>query len=252
MRPICLVSMIAPFVLSPVCLRADTIVLRNGKKIEGTFVGGSARQLQFLPASGQTMNVAVGDVVSLHFSAPPVAAPPPPAKQAKRPAIIIPGGTLFRVRTLDHIDVDAAQAGTKFRGTVDDPIMSGGDVIVPRGADVVMVASKVAQSGRFKGSDLIELKVNSISVGGRSYPVTTSVSQTKSSGEGKKTGRKVIGGAGLGAIIGGIAGGGSGAAIGALAGGGAGTALSASGQAHLKIPPETRLEFQLLADVKIQ
>ena len=56
----------------------------------------------------------------------------------------------------------------------------------------------------------------------------------------------------LGAIIGGIAGGGSGAAIGALAGGAAGTAMSASGQPHLKIPAETRLDFQLMSDWKIQ
>lgn len=252
MRRILFAFMIVPFVPGPTCLRADVIVLRSGKKVEGTFVGGSARELQFLPVSGQTMNLAVGEVVSINFSAPPVATPPPPPKHAKRPAIVIPGGTLFRVRTIDPIDVDSTKTGTKFRGSVDDPIMSAGDVIVPRGADVVIVASKVAQSGRFKGSDLIELKVNSISVRGHSYPVTTSVSETKSSGEGKKTGRKVLGGAGLGAIIGGIAGGGSGAAIGALAGGGAGTAVSAAGQSHLKIPPETRLEFQLLADVKIQ
>jgi hypothetical protein len=103
-----------------------------------------------------------------------------------------------------------------------------------------------------KGSDLIELKVNSISVRGRSYPVATSMSQTKSGGEGKKSTRKVVGGAGLGAIIGGIAGGGSGAAIGALAGGAAGTAMAAAGQPHLKIPAETRLDFQLLSDWKIQ
>jgi hypothetical protein len=56
----------------------------------------------------------------------------------------------------------------------------------------------------------------------------------------------------LGAIIGGIAGGGSGAAIGALAGGAGGAALSASGQPHLKIPAETRLQFQLMSDWKIQ
>jgi hypothetical protein len=252
MRRIWFVLMIVPFAPGPGCLRADTLVLRSGKKVEGTFVGGSARELQFLPESGKTMSLPVGEVVSINFSAPPVPAAPPATKQAKRPPVVIPGGTLFRVRTIDPIDVDKTQTGTKFRGSVDDPIMSGGNVIVPRGADVVMVASKVAQSGRFKGSDLVELKVNSISVRGHSYPVATSVSQSKSSGEGKKTGRKVLGGAGLGAIIGGIAGGGSGAAIGALGGGGAGTAMSAAGQAHLKIPPETRLEFQLLSDVKIQ
>jgi outer membrane lipoprotein SlyB len=130
--------------------------------------------------------------------------------------------------------------------------MAGGEVIVPRGADVVLVASKVKQGGRFKGSDVIELKVNAISVRGRLYPVVTNVSETKTSGEGKKTATKVAGGAGLGAIIGGIAGGGTGAAIGALAGGAAGTAVAASGQPHLKIPAETRLQFVFQADWKIQ
>ncbi len=173
------------------------------------------------------------------------------AAPAAAESAVIPGGTVFRVRTIDPIDVDAAQAGMKFRGSIDDPISVGGDVIVPRGADVVLVAAKVEQGGRMKGSDLIELKVNSIRIGNRVYPVATSLSQSKSAGEGKKSTRKVVGGAGLGAIIGGIAGGGTGAAIGALAGGAGGAILSASGQPHLKVPSETRLQFQLLSDVKI-
>jgi len=156
------------------------------------------------------------------------------------------------VRTIDFIDVDYTQAGAKFRGAIDDPIISGGDVIVGRGSDVLLVASKVEQGGRMKGSDLVELKVNYINVDGRSYPVVTSASQTKSAGEGKKTAAKIFGGAGLGAIVGGIAGGGTGAGIGALIGGAGGTVLSATSQPHLKIPPETRLEFQLMADWKVQ
>lgn len=169
-----------------------------------------------------------------------------------RKTSVVPAGIYFRVRTVDAIDVDATQAGMKFGGSIDDPIMLGGDVIVPRGAAVVLVAAKVQQGGRMKGSDLIELKVHSITVRGRVYPVVTSLSQTKSGGEGKKTAGKILGGAGLGGIIGGIAGGGTGAAIGALAGGAAGTAVAASKSPHLKIPSETRLEFQLLADWKIQ
>jgi hypothetical protein len=234
--------------------RADTLTLRNGKVIEGTFVGGSSRTLEFLPASGQTIKVPVEDVASLDVSTPkqPAPARAAPAKAAGRPPVLIKSGVSFRVRTIDPIDVDVAQGGAKFRGSIDDPIMAGGDVIVPRGADVVLVAAKVKQGGKLKGSDVIELKVNSISVRGRAYPVVTSISETKTSGEGKKTAGKVIGGVGLGSIIGGIAGGGTGAAIGALAGGAAGTAVAASGQPHLKIPAETRLQFVLQADWKIQ
>jgi hypothetical protein len=40
------------------------------------------------------------------------------------------------VRTIDLIDADSTQAGARFRGSIDDPIMLGGDVIVPRGANV--------------------------------------------------------------------------------------------------------------------
>src|SRR4051812_28528256 len=173
-------------------------------------------------------------------------------KSASSHPVLIPSGTTYLVRTSEFIDVDSSKAGMKFRGALDDPIMLGGDVVIPRGADVHLVAAKVQQGGKMKGSDLIQLKVNSIVVRGHAIPVVTSVSETKTGGEGKKTSRKLIGGAGLGAIIGGIAGGGSGAAIGALVGGAGGAALSAAGQPHLKIPAETRIPFQLLSDLKIK
>ncbi|SPE43261.1 conserved exported hypothetical protein [Candidatus Sulfopaludibacter sp. SbA3] len=237
-------------------VQADTLVLRNGTEISGTLLGATARQIDFLPVSGKSMKVPLNTVEAINFSEPPVVAPSPPLKPAPaaavRRAVTLPAGTAFRVRTIGAIDVDHTQAGAKFRAAIDDPIMLGGDVIVPRGADVTMVAAKVEQGGKMKGSDLIELKVNSVTVGGRSYPVATSVSETKSAGEGKKTAGKIVGGAGLGAIIGGIAGGGKGAGIGALVGGAGGTVLAATSQPHLKIPAESRLQFQLTSDWKVQ
>jgi hypothetical protein len=240
-------------------LSADTLILRDGKAIQGTFVGASTKQINFVASSGQLMQVPIAHVMSLTFSTPaaavaaapkPAPAPtPPPA--AVKPALIIPAGTTLRVSTIDAIDVDSSQAGKTFRGSLSDPIMSGGNVLIPRGAPVVLVASKVEQGGSMKGSDLIDLKANSITVGGRQVPIVTNVVEKKSDGEGKKTARRTIGAAGLGAAIGGIAGGGQGAAIGALAGAAGGAALSA-GKPHLKIPAESMLQFQLLADLKIQ
>ena len=229
------------------CL-ADTVTLRNGAKLEGTFVGGSAQKVQIVDSKGKTLTIAVGDVASMSFSAPPPAPPPP---KASGKAVQLPAGTPINVRLVDGIDVDAATSGQVYRATIDDPILMGGATVVPRGAEVALQAAAVKQAGRFKGSDEISLKVNSITVNGKKFDVVTEAVAQKGGSEGKKTARRTIGVAGLGAAIGGIAGGGEAAAIGALAGAGAGAAASAGGQS-LKIPAETRLQFKLSSAVNIQ
>jgi hypothetical protein len=242
------------FVLS-FALNADTLILRNGSTIEGTFLGASVRQIDFLTTSGKTIHEQIGNIKGIDFAAAPnpsqQAAPAAAAPAAARASVTIPAGTALRVRTLDNIDADTSKSGMQFRATLDDPLMSGGAVVVPRGAPVVLVAANVQQGGSMKGADAISLKVNSISVNGKAYQIVTSLAESKAAGEGKKTARRTIGGAGLGAAIGGLAGGGSGAGIGALVGGAVGVAASAGGS-HLKIPPETRLEFKLQSDWKIQ
>jgi hypothetical protein len=231
-------------------LNADTIALRSGQAVDGVFLGGNARQIDVMTQSGEKHSYPLTEVLQIAFSTPKVANAAP--GRSRRPAVVIPAGTMLRVRTIEFIDVDSSKAGARFRASMDDPIMIGGAVTIPRGDDVSLQAVKVQQSGRFKGSDLIQLKITEISVRGTKYSVVTSIAEMKGGSEGKATAKKTVGGAGLGAIIGGLAGGGKGAAIGALAGGAGGTALAASGQQHLKIPAETRLEFQLQADVTIK
>ena len=139
-----------------------------------------------------------------------------------------------------------------FKGVVDDPVMVAGSIVIPRGSSAVLQAVKVEQSGKMKGSDKITLKLNAVGFGGMMHEVATTYVESKGKGEGKKTGRKIGGGAGLGAIVGGIAGGGEGAAIGAAIGGVTGAAVAAGGEEHLKVPAETRLQFQLTSAVSIR
>jgi hypothetical protein len=208
--------------------------------------------VRMLLDNGQIAELAVADITAVEFTprkTPPPAAPDP-AKAP--PPITVPSGTMLNVLLTQAIDVDATQTGMTFKAVVDDPVMLGGKVVIPRNAAVVVQVTKVEQAGKIKGADKVALKANSISFGGRKYEIVTAQVEQKGEGEGKKSTRKVAGGAGLGAVIGGIAGGGSGAAIGALAGGGAGAAIAASGTEHLTLPAETRLQFTLSAAVTVQ
>jgi hypothetical protein len=166
--------------------------------------------------------------------------------------VMLPAGTTINVRLTQEIKVDSAQAGQSFKARVDDPVSVDGRIVIPREAGAVVQAVKVAQSGSFKGSDSIQLKLNSVNIAGRAYQVATDYASAQGKGEGKKTARKIGGGAGLGAIVGGIAGGGSGAAIGAAVGAAGGAAVAAGGQEHLELPAETRLQFKLSSAVRIE
>ncbi len=237
-----------------VSLSADRVKLKSGKVIEGMFVGADSKAVRILLDSGKVTEVAIEETVSVEFTprkpAAPPAAPPNPATRPK--PVQVPAGTMINVRLTQGIDVDASQTGQTFKAIVDDPVMMNGSIVIPRGASAVLQAAAVQQSGTMKGSDKISLKMNAIGFGGNVYPVATAYVETKGGGEGKKTARKVGGGAGLGAVVGGIAGGGSGAAIGAAVGGAAGAVMASTGEEHLKLPAETRLQFQLTAAVNVR
>jgi hypothetical protein len=245
-------------------LFADRVRLRSGKTVEGIYVGGDSRALRLLLDSGQVAEFDLNQVTAVEFASrkpaeSPTAAASPAATAAALPnpaaaprTVTVPAGTTLNVRLTQPIEVDASQAGMKFKALVDDPVMIGGSIVIPRGASATVQAASVQQSGKMKGSDKISLKLNSIGFGGMVYEVATGYVETKGKGEGKRTARKIGGGAGLGAIVGGIAGGGSGAAIGAAVGGATGAAVAAGGEEHLKLPAETRLQFQLTAAVNIR
>ncbi len=190
------------------------------------------------------------------------AAPPmPTASQAAAPAappepepveVEIPAGTEIVVRMIDSIDSETHTAGQKFAATLDAPLVVDGETVVPAGADVTVELLEVKSAGRMTGRSELKVEAVQMKFQGRTYYLSTSTYEQRGSSRGKNTAAKVGGGAAIGAAIGAIAGGGKGAAIGAAIGAGGGTAVQAmtKGQ-QIKIPSETRIEFQLDSPVGV-
>jgi hypothetical protein len=139
--------------------------------------------------------------------------------------------------------------GDGFSGALAEPIVFHEATLFPRGTRVSGTVVAAKGRGRFKGSGAIGIEINTIG----STRVQTSEYEKEVSGKGKRTGGFIGGGAGLGAIIGGLAGGGKGAVIGGLAGAGAGTAGAAyTGNKDVVIPSESLITFRLTAPVTVR
>lgn len=247
-----LVTAAAIATIGAATLSADRVKLRSGEIVEGSFLSADVKRVRMLLPSGSVTEFPIGDITAVEFSVRKTPPPPPPDPAKVPVSVTVPTGTILSVLLTQAIDVDAAQAGMTFKALLDDPVMLDGKVVIPRSAAVVLQAAKVEQAGKFKGADKITLKANSIAFGGRKYDIVTSSVEQKGAGETKKSRRKVLGGAGLGAAVGAIAGGGTGAAIGAAAGTATGAIVASQGTEHLTLPAETRLQFTLNAAVTVR
>jgi len=173
--------------------------------------------------------------------------PPPPP-----PVIELPAGTQIRVRLDQGLSSKTSQPGDTFSATVADNVVVDDKVVVPREsrADGTVIDAKPL--GRFKGGAVLAIKLERVHTPWGTYPVETGTIARAEKGKGKRSATMIGGGAGLGALIGGLAGGGKGAAFGALAGGGAGTAGSAfTGNKQIVLPAETLLTFRLQHPVRV-
>jgi hypothetical protein len=146
-----------------------------------------------------------------------------------------------------------SRPGQTFTATVRQPVEVDGRVAIPKGARATGLVKDAKPAGRFKGGAQLELTLTSIEVHGKNYDVQTTAPTETSKGKGKRTAAMVGGGAGGGALIGGLAGGGKGAIIGGLIGAAAGTGgAGLTGNRDITLPAETPITFKLVEPLEIK
>jgi hypothetical protein len=257
---------------------ADTLELKNGSTIKGKYMGGTGTEITFRVGSS-VQHYDLADVASIKFDSDSGAkahtkdysdqsdsdlkARPKeyPASNAEstRPAdtrstgyVTIPSGTRISVRTTDAIDSTQSHVGDKFIASLEQPIMNGDEIVVPKGADVYGRLAESKTSGTFTGKSQLRLELTGIVVNGRTIPMVTGAYELTGKSKGASTAKRTVGGAAVGSLIGALAGGGKGAAIGAGVGGaaGAGSEVITKGD-QVKVPSETLLDFTLEQDMSV-
>jgi hypothetical protein len=165
------------------------------------------------------------------------------AAMPQQKMIAVPAGTTILVRMLDTVDSSKNPPGSRFTATLETNLVVNGSVVVPKGNTVYGRLAQAKQAGRATGSSELQLELTEIVVHGTAYPLLTSDYEVKGSSSGKRTAKRTLGGAGLGAAIGAMAGNaGKGAAIGATAG--VVGSVAQKGKS-VNVPSETLLEFRL-------
>ncbi len=170
-----------------------------------------------------------------------------------KPPVVVPADTVITVVLDEAVGSKISTPGQTFAATVSQPIEVDGKTAIPKGARATGLVKDAKPAGRFKGGAALELTLTSIEVNGTDHEVHTTSPTETSKGKGKRTAAMVGGGAGGGALIGGLAGGGKGAIIGGLIGAAAGTGgAGLTGNRDIKLPAETPLTFKLVDPLEIR
>ena len=246
---------------------ADTLELKDGTLVEGTYVGGTQNSLRF-QVGDQVQTYAKGDILALTFTGvpaapaagaaaasatakPPATPPAQPAPQAgaTQPvptapaAIVVPAGTRLVVRMRDTLDSRRHKAGHMFTTALEMDLVINGKTVAKKGNLVYGKLVKAKKAGRLRGKSQMSVQMTDLMINNKPHRIMTTELTAATENTAKGTAKTV----GAGAAVGGIAGGSKKAKRGAAIG--LGVAFIGGGK-QVQIPKGQLLQFDLTQPLK--
>jgi hypothetical protein len=194
---------------------------QDGGVVEGKLASRDDQTVK-VDVGRTTRSVAVKDIADVRVVEPnakPVELP----RIAKFREYTIPSGTKISVKLGEAVASDTSHAGDAVTATLADPVTVDGVQVLPAGSAVRGEVTAAEPSGKVKGRASLSLAFKTVTAHGESYPLDAKFSMVAPSTKNKDMDKIALPAVG-GAIVGAIIGGGKGAAVGATVGGGAGTA----------------------------
>jgi hypothetical protein len=229
---------LATLFISTLCF-ADTIQLKNGKTIEGTFIGREGDNIEF-DADGITMTFKAEDVEAIDVgSTGSSSASSVTAKETSNASpVTVPAGTQLIVRLADSLNSGQHSKGHKFSGSLEGALSVEGTTVAPAGSPVYGEVTEAKKSGRIAGKASLVITITGIKLNEVIVPISTSSINALTVPTGASSAGKVARGAAVGALADGSSGAKTGAKV------GAGIAVLSGGN-QVVIPPGTLIDFQL-------
>ena len=231
---------------------ADTLVLKDGRVLQGTYTGGNTTTITF-KADGNTATYPIETISSLTFfrstpsvsqeSKEPAPQPTSPAVKSTQGPITVPAGTQLMIRTQSSLQTGKTGSGDRFTASLEANLVVDNTLIAGQGSTVYGRVVESVKARRVAGKAKLVLELTDIMIDGQLFPIITD--QIGYEGERSGTLKKIALGAATGGVIDGKDGARTGAAV------GAGAAVITKGK-QIEIPAESILGFRITQSFSIQ
>jgi hypothetical protein len=224
---------------------ADTLVLKDGRALQGTYKGGDETSVLF-EEEGKLQTIPLSDITTITFSPREETAAVGSAGQIQSGAVTVPAGSRVLVKLTQPVSTASHKKGASFTGVLATGLAVNGQVVVPPGTKI---HGKVLESrgGKvIRGMKLV-MTFTDLEINTQLVPIETDQIGAEAGRGGAL--KKV----GAGALIGAAIDGGStsrydrnssGAATGAAVGGA--LAILSSRKNHIQIPADYQVEVSLV------
>jgi len=188
------------------------------------------RDANFPPAPSATESVTA--------EPSPVAEAPARAVEPRFVEVVIPSSAVIGLQVDRSLSSETARVEDKVEARVTRDVMAGGRRAIPAGSRMVGSVVFVDQGGKMKGAARLGVRFNTVLLAdGSQVPLRTETIYRDGQSPGNESSRKIGGAAVGGAILGAILGGGKGAILGGATGAAGGTAVVMAGERNAATLP---------------